>query len=110
MQAGTGVTMTGTSPKTISVNSATVPTFLTARLVITGVAVPAFSCIERTMSLPGAGLDDAIAPGWPNLPAGLTGTMRVAGVGIVSVRLCNVTGGNLDVPATYYRATAVRSF
>ena len=53
---------------------------------------------------------DAVAPGWPALPAGVFGIMLVSATNTVTVRLCNLSGLGVDPPSATYRATIVRNY
>jgi hypothetical protein len=81
---------------------------------ITGTAVLAFPAIangacsaDLTVTVPGVNPGDAVAPGWPALPAGTFGMMRVGATGSVSVRLCNLSGASVTLPSMTYAATVV---
>jgi hypothetical protein len=81
---------------------------------ITGTAVLSFPAIanaacsaDLTVAVPGVNPGDAVAPGWPALPAGTLGMMRVGSTGSVSVRLCNLSGAPVTLPSMTYSATVV---
>jgi hypothetical protein len=109
--AGIIVTPDGPGVKRVGVDTATVPTFLTATATLDFGSIPSSNCSELTLTLTGAFTGDSVAPGWPQaLEAGLTGTMLVSGPGTVTVRLCKVTAGSVDPALQVFRATIVRSF
>ena len=84
---------------------------------LTGSASLTFSSInsgacgaELTIPVSGANLGNGVAPGWPVLPAGFMGLMRVSAAGTVAVRMCNFSGLAAGVGALVYGATVVRAF
>ncbi len=86
-------------------------TALTGSATLGFPGINAMSCAsELTISVPGARLTDAIAPGWPSLPAGFLGMMRVSANDTVALRLCNFSGVNATPPSLTYSATVVRPF
>lgn len=110
---GPGIaTVAAAGQTTISVDSAVVPTFLTASATLAFPLIPAGTCsADLTLSLPGANPGDAVATGWPSaLAAGLSGTMRVSAANLVSVRLCADTTGAVSPASATFTVTVVRSF
>lgn len=112
--AGTGISLTG---GTISIDPATVPTFLTGSATISdwdggGDAIPAQSCREKSFLLAGAATGDAVIAGWPAvLPSQLAGMMYAGGASSIVVRLCNPTSSAIPVlDGLGYRATVIRVF
>jgi hypothetical protein len=108
--AGTGVVIleSGTS-STISVDSSVVPTYLTGSALLNFPSIGTGVCSsEENVSVPGANPGDGIAAGWPALPQGFIGMMRVSSSGVVSVRLCNFSGAAAAVSGLVYNATIVR--
>lgn len=111
--AGTGIVVSGS---TISVDPATVPSFLTAAASLSGWGsggvIPAQSCSELGFVVAGAAPGDALASGWPpDMTSGLTGTMYVSAAGTIVVRLCNVTTAGVAGPdGRTFRATILRTF
>jgi uncharacterized membrane protein len=97
---------------TISVDSAVVPTYLTASATLDFPLIAAGTCSsDLTFSLPGASPGDAVATGWPaGLEAGLSGTMRVSGAGVISVRLCADATGAVNPASATFTAMVVRGF
>jgi hypothetical protein len=81
----------------------------TATLTFPSIANGACSA-ELTIALPGANLGNGVAPGWPAIPAGFLGLMRVSAAGTVAVRMCNFSGASAGIGALVYGATVVRSF
>ncbi|MFB3778602.1 MAG: hypothetical protein ACE141_13370 [Bryobacteraceae bacterium] len=107
---GVGITVSGASPKQVSVDTAVVPTFLTGTAILDFPAIEAASCQEMSLPLVGAAIGDAVAAGWPPLSSGLIGMAQVTTVNEVSLRLCNLSAIEVDPPNTTYRATIVRGF
>ena len=109
---GTGIVALDTGTQTVvAVDSAIVPTYLTAAAVLDFTSIAPGACAESTLSLPGASAGDSVAPGWPaGLESGLIGMMRISGSNIVAVRVCNLSGTTVDPAAATFRATVVRSF
>lgn len=110
--SGTGIVALDTGSQTVvAVDSATVPTYLTATAILDLTSISPSGCAESTMSLPGASTGDSVAPGWPaGLESGLIGLMRVSASNTVAVRICNLSGTTVDPAAGTFRATVVRSF
>jgi hypothetical protein len=65
---------------------------------------------DQTITVTGANPGDAVAPGWPALPAGVLGTMLVSGSNTVTVRLCNMSASAVTPASATYRATIVRNY
>ncbi len=110
--AGAGIVATPSGGQTqVSVDSATVPTYLTASATLDFPSIASVGCSELTLGLAGAVAGDSVAPGWPGgLEAGLIGTMRVSAVNTVAVRLCNFSGAALNPASASFRAMIVRNF
>ncbi len=111
--AGTGVAAVESGGRTtVSVDPATVPTYLTGSATIDFPSMSQGACApDQTFTLLGAAMGDAVAPGWPGtLESGLTGLMRVSAANTVAIRLCNLSGGTVDPASGTYRAVIVRSF
>jgi hypothetical protein len=110
---GAGIAaITTAGQTTLSVDSAVVPTYLTAAATLDFPSIAAGTCAaDLTFSLPGANAGDAVAPGWPAaLEAGLSGSMRISAAGVVAVRLCaDMTGAVNPAPNTF-TATVLRGF
>jgi hypothetical protein len=110
---GAGIaTVTAAGQTTVSVDSAVVPTYLTASVTLGFPPIPAATCSsDLTFSLPGANPGDAVAPGWPaGLAPGLSGNMRISAAGVVSVRLCADSTGAVSPASATFTATVVRGF
>jgi hypothetical protein len=107
---GVGITISGSSPKQVGVDTAAVPAFLTASATVDFPSVGPGSCQEMSISLPGAATGDAVAAGWPVLATGLVGFMQVTSPNAVAVRLCNLSGTSVDPPNNVFRATIVRGW
>ena len=97
---------------TVSVDSAVVPTYLTASVTLGFPSIPAATCSsDLTFSLPGANPGDSVAPGWPaGLAPGLTGNMRISAASVVSVRLCADSTAAVSPASAIFTATVVRGF
>ncbi len=110
--AGAGMVALDLGMQTVlAVDSATVPTYLSATAILDFGSLAPGVCNELTFGLAGANGGDPLAAGWPTaMEGGLIGTMRVSAAGTVAVRLCNLSGSVLDPAAATYRATVVRSF
>jgi hypothetical protein len=106
--AGSGLVRNGNQ---FAVNSAVVPTFLTASSTIDFGPIATATCADDPIPLTGAAVGDAVAPGWPAaLETGLSGMMLVSAADTVTVRLCNLTASAIDPAGASFRATIVRSF
>jgi hypothetical protein len=112
ISAGVGVVALDTGTQTVvAVDSATVPTYLSATSVLDFSSIGPGACSDLGFGLAGAAVGDSVAPGWPaGMESGLIGTMRVSAAGTVAVRVCNFSGAALDPAAAVYRATVVRNF
>jgi hypothetical protein len=110
--SGTGIVSLDSGTQTVvAVDSASVPTYLTAAAVLDFASLPPGTCGDSMFSLPGASAGDSVAAGWPaGLESGLIGIMRISASNTVSVRVCNLSGAALDPAAATFRATVVRSF
>ncbi len=109
---GAGLEGTGTAADPVrlaSGGSVASQTFYSASLTFGTVAGQ--SCAEQSIPAAGATPGEAVAAGLPPaLPAGLVATMY-SGADVVVVRLCNVTGTAVDMPAdTSFSARIVRGF
>jgi hypothetical protein len=110
---GAGIaTVAAAGQTTVSVDSAVVPTYMTASVTLAFPSIPAATCsADLTFSLLGANPGDAVAPGWPaGLAPGLTGNMRISAAGVVSVRLCADSTGSVSPASATFTATVVRGF
>ncbi len=110
---GAGIaTVAAAGQTTVSVDSAVVPTYLTASATLGFPPIPAATCSsDLTFSLLGANPGDPVAPGWPaGLAPGLTGNMRISAAGVVSVRLCADSTGAVSPASAIFTATVVRGF
>jgi hypothetical protein len=107
---GVGISISGDSPKQVAVDTAAVPTFLSASEAVDFPSIAPNNCQESSITLAGAAIGDTVAAGWPTLASGLLGMMQVTTVNAVSIRLCNLSGVAVDPPNDVFRATIVRSF
>jgi hypothetical protein len=113
VSAGAGLVITQTGgAASFAVDSAVVPTFLTATATIAFSAIATGACsADQTFTLSGAAISDGVSAGWPSgIASGLIGIMRVSAANTVAVRLCNFSGGSVTPASATYRATVVRSF
>jgi hypothetical protein len=112
VNAGVGLVMTESEgTKTLSLDTAVVPTLLLVSQSITAGSLQPGSCSQSEIVAAGAATGDGVAPGWPaSLPAGITGIMWVTAANTISVRVCN--SGSAPTPAItdIFRASLVRSF
>ena len=111
--AGVGVVITQTGgAASFAVDSAVVPTFLTATGTFAFSAIASGACsADQTFTLSGAVTSDGVSPGWPpGIATGLIGMMRISAANTVAVRLCNLSGGSVTPSSATYRATVLRSF
>lgn len=111
--AGTGIaTVESGGRTTVAVDSAVVPTYLTATATLNFPNIATGACAtDQSFSLLGAVVGDSVAPGWPGaFEPGLLGIMRVSAADTVAVRVCNFSGAAVDPINATFRATIVRSF
>jgi hypothetical protein len=67
------------------------------------------ACADNTFTLTGAAANDKLAQSWPAaLTSGLHGTMFVSAADTVTVRLCNLSGGAVDLASSTFGAAVVR--
>lgn len=94
------------------VNGAVIPAYIAAAASLTFGAMGNGSCGNLTMAVAGALNGDSIAEGWPAaMPAGFTGIMFVSSADVVTVRLCNLSGGTATPAAGLtFKATIIRGF
>ena len=84
---------------------------LTGSAVLTFPAISNATCsADLAITVPGALTTDGIAAGWPALPAGFIGMVRVSANNTIAFRLCNFSGVNSAPPPLTYIATIVRPF
>jgi hypothetical protein len=113
VETGTGLLGSGSAVDPVRVNPALVPTFVSNSATVNDWGtIAASTCAQKSLDLPGAVSSDAVIPRWPaGLPAGLTGTMYVAGAEAVTVRICNPTANGIALPNGHqFGATILRSF
>lgn len=98
---------------TVNVESATVPTYLTAFATSLNFgAITDGSCAALTFTLSGAATSDGLAPRWPStLESGIkAGMMKVSAANTVEVSICNHSGASVDPASQTFGGTIVRSF
>lgn len=61
--------------------------------------IPALSCSEIHLNVPGALVGSPVAVAWPMLDLSLTGLMLVSAPGTVTIRLCNLSAQPVDPPS-----------
>jgi hypothetical protein len=106
---GTGIILPG--PNTIAVDTGVIPTYLMNSASLTFSSITSGTCAaDQTLTVTGANPGDAVAPGWPVLPAGVLGMMFVSSTNNVAVRLCNFSGSTVSGSSLAYRATVVRNY
>ena len=106
--SGEGLVQSGSE---ISVDAATVPSFLRTQANLLAWTIPSQSCSDRLITLEGAALLDTVVPGWPaDLSPSLVGTMLVTSVGSVTARLCNLSAATVGVPARTFGVAILRTF
>lgn len=112
LAAGQGIVITESpGQSTLAVDNGVIPTYLMNTATLNFPSIPAGTCAaDLTMTVTGANGGDAVAPGWPALPAGVFGVMMVTATNTVTVRLCNLAGSAVDPPSATYRATVVRNY
>jgi len=93
------------------VDNGVIPTYLMNSATLNFPSIATGACAaDQTMTVTGANPGDAVAPGWPALPAGVIGSMLVSGTNTVTVRLCNMSASAVSPPSASYRATIVRNY
>jgi hypothetical protein len=112
LMPGQGIMITeAPGQSTLAVDSGVIPTYLMNTATINFPNIPNGTCAaDQLFTLSGANPGDAIAPGWPTLPAGVLGTMFVGSTNTISVRLCNFSGVTVAPPSSSYRATILRNY
>ena len=96
---------------TLAVDLGAIPTYLMNAATLNFPSIATGACAaDQTITVAGANPGDAVAPGWPALPAGIFGMMMVSGANTVTVRLCNLSGAAVDPASSSYRATIVRNY
>jgi hypothetical protein len=112
LAAGTGIIDTeAPGLSTIAVDNGVIPTYLMNSATLTFPSIATGACAaDQTLTVAGANPGDAVAPGWPALPAGIFGIMLVSSTNTITVRLCNLSGSGVAPPSASYRATIVRNY
>ncbi|HXB68399.1 MAG TPA: hypothetical protein VNY05_09155 [Candidatus Acidoferrales bacterium] len=99
------------SATNIAVDTAAVPTYLTAAATLSFGSIANGACADSSFPLTGAAAGNSVAPGLPSgLEAGLMANMRVSSANTIAVRLCNLSGGTVSPASATYTGTIVRSF
>ena len=112
LASGQGIVVTEASNQsTLAVDNGVIPTYLmnSATLNFPNIATGACAA-DQTITVTGANPGDAVAPGWPALPAGIFGVMLVSNTNTVTIRLCNMSASGTTPPSASYRATIVRNY
>jgi hypothetical protein len=111
LAGGQGIIVTeAPGQSTLAVDTGVIPTYLMNSATLNFPSIATGTCAaDQTITVAGANPGDAVAPGWPALPAGVFGTMLVSAANTVTVRLCNLSGTGVAPPTTY-RATIVRNY
>jgi hypothetical protein len=112
LAAGTGIIDTeAPGLSTLAVDNGVIPTYLMNSATMAFPSIATGGCAaDQTLTVAGANPGDAVAPGWPALPAGILGIMLVSGTNTVTVRLCNLSGSGVTPPSASYKATIVRNY
>ena len=112
VSSGTGIScVTVGTAVTCSIDSTTVPTFITGSATIDFGSISQNACATSTITVTGAATGDTVAPGWPStIEAGLTKDMYVSSANTVTVNVCKITSGSVDPASQTYSATIVRHF
>jgi hypothetical protein len=112
LAGGQGIVITeAPGQSTLAVDNGVIPTYLTNSATLNFPSIATGACAaDQTITVTGANPADAVAPGWPALPAGVFGIMLVSGTNTVTIRLCNLSGTGVTPPSATYRATIVRNY
>jgi hypothetical protein len=112
LAGGQGIIITeAPGQSTLAVDNGVIPTYLMNAAILNFPAIATGTCAaDQTLTVAGANPGDAVAPGWPALPAGVFGLMLVSAANTVTVRLCNLSGFGVTPPSATYRATIVRNY
>jgi len=112
LAGGQGIIITeAPGQSTLAVDNGVIPTYLMNSATLNFPSIATGTCAsDQTITVTGANPGDAVAPGWPPLPAGVLGIMLVSGTNTVTVRLCNMSGAGATPPSASYRATIVRNY
>ena len=112
LAGGQGMVITESpGQSTLAVDNGVIPTYLMNSATLNFPSIATGTCAaDQTITVAGANFGDAVAPGWPVLPAGVFGIMLVSGTNTVTIRLCNLSGTGLTPPSATYRATIVRNY
>jgi hypothetical protein len=112
LAGGQGIIVTeAPGQSTLAVDNGVIPTYLMNSATITFPNIPTGACAtDQFLTVTGANPNDAVAPGWPALPAGMFGIMLVSSTNTVTVRLCNLSGLGVTPPSATYKATIVRNY
>lgn len=112
LAGGQGIIITeAPGQSTLAVDNGVIPTYLMNSATLSFPSIATGTCAsDQTITVTGANPGDAVAPGWPPLPAGVLGIMLVSGTNTVTVRLCNMSGAGATPPSASYRATILRNY
>jgi hypothetical protein len=112
LAGGQGIIITEAPGQSIlAVDNGVIPTYLMNSAILNFPGITTGTCAtDQTLTVAGANPGDAVAPGWPALPAGVFGLMLVSATNTVTVRLCNLSGFGVTPPSATYRATIVRNY
>ncbi len=112
LAGGQGLVITeAPGQSTLAVDTGVIPTYLMNTATLNFPSINSGTCAaDQTLTVSGANPGDAVAPGWPTLPAGVFGVMLVSSANTVTIRLCNLSGLAVDPPSSTYRATIVRNY
>jgi hypothetical protein len=112
LAGGQGMVITeAPGQSTLAVDNGVIPTYLMNSATLNFPSIATGTCAaDQTLTVTGANPGDAVAPGWPALPAGVFGVMLVSGTNTITIRLCNLSGTGVTPPSATYRATIVRNY
>lgn len=94
--AGDGIVVSGSSPKTIAIDSSTVPFYLQGTFSADFSTIANGACGQKTFSLPGAktGMTGLVAVSTAFAAGINTQLAKVNSTGVVAVEICNLSGGS----------------
>jgi len=112
LAGGQGIVITeAPGQSALAVDNGVIPTYLMNSATLNFPSIATGACAaDQTITVTGANPGDAVAPGWPALPAGVFGIMLVSATNTVTTRLCNLSGSGVTPPSATYRATIVRNY
>jgi hypothetical protein len=111
LYTGLGLKGDGTSSTPVEVDTAVVPTRLSAAATLTWGGIAQNTCWESNITLTGATVGDEVMLGPPaTVDRGFQWSGYVSAASTVTVRMCKITSGTMTPVSGTWRATIVRSF